>query len=346
MSGNINTLSKGGLSERSFNGTFSHIAIGVPITRRSGLSIGLLPYSELGYEFHNAGKIDTMNVDYNYSGEGGLSKAFIGYGYQIAKGFRLGLNLEYIFGNMQQLRSTEFINQPASINVRIQNRDNVYGLNFSYGAQYDVDLSDKVKLTIGYSGSARSGISSQETNVVTRFTRDIAGNENPAIDTAQFINNAASKFKLPVIHNVGFSISKYNNWLFGADVRIGQWADLEISGVNQGLQNTLGVSVGAQWTPDIAAVSGYFKRVDYRVGFQYDKSYVRLSNTDIKQTSATFGIGLPFSSISRFTFSKFNLATEIGQRGTLSNNLVKENFINFHLGFTLNDKWFSRFKFD
>ena len=37
---------------------------------------------------------------------------------------------------------------------------------------------------------------------------------------------------------------------------------------------------------------------------------------------------------------------ELGQRGTLQNNLVKENYVTFRLGFTLNDRWFQRYQYD
>ncbi|MNY13615.1 hypothetical protein D3C86_1467580 [compost metagenome] len=61
--------------------------------------------------------------------------------------------------------------------------------------------------------------------------------------------------------------------------------------------------------------------------------------------AVTFGLGLPLG-YTRFAISKLNFTTELGRRGTLTNGLVQENYINFHLGITLNDTWFKRFKFD
>ena len=39
---------------------------------------------------------------------------------------------------------------------------------------------------------------------------------------------------------------------------------------------------------------------------------------------------------------QINLSTEVGNRGTLANNLVRDRYVNIHLGFTLNDKWFQK----
>lgn len=132
-----------------------------------------------------------------------------------------------------------------------------------------------------------------------------------------------------------------------ADYRMGKWSNLSIDNVNQGLQDTYGFSVGGQFTPDVSAINGYFKRVDYRLGFQYDKTYIQMNNQDIKQMAVTFGFGLPLASYSRGTFYKMNLTAELGKRGTVSNGLLQEKYINIHLGFVLNDSsWFQRFRFD
>lgn len=345
MSAKYLNLKKGNQSENSLNGTFNHIAIGFPVTKKSGMSIGLLPYSELGYDYKSTGKIDTLNTAQSFTGEGGITKAYLGYGYKVSDRFRLGASLEYLFGSMIRTRTTEF-GDVTALNVRIQEKDNIYGMSLSYGAQYDFDLNPKVKLIIGYAGTVPTKLSSKVSNTITRYTKDTEGNDNPALDTLNIQTSAPNKFKLPLSHGFGFSIQKYNNWVFGADVKVGNWSNLEIGGVNQGLTNTLSVAVGGQWTPDIMAVSGYFNRVDYRLGLVYEKSYVNISNQNINQKSVTFGMGFPLATVNRFTFSKLNFSAELGTRGTLTNNLVKEQFVNFHLGFTLNDRWFTRFKFD
>jgi hypothetical protein len=135
--------------------------------------------------------------------------------------------------------------------------------------------------------------------------------------------------------------------MIGADYRMGKWSELSIDNVNQTLQDTYGFSVGGQITPDITSIGSYWNKVDYRLGFSYDKTYVQLNNQDIKQTAITVGFGFPLApSPNRRSFYKINFATEIGKRGALTNGLIQENYVNFHLGFTLNDKWFQRFKFD
>jgi hypothetical protein len=350
--GTFNNLKRNGASETSFNSTLSHIALAFPVTKQSALSFGLLPYSELGYKFVNTGTLSpsstTADVNYIYAGEGGLNKAYIGYGFGLGSHLRLGANAEYIFGNLLQTRSTELVDQTNAINSRMETKNTVGGLSYSYGAQYNIPLNSKTSVTLGYSGSSSSTINSTRSFVVTQYLKDATtGSELSAMDTLVNTQNAKTQLKLPLLHSFGISIQKYNKWLIGADYRTGKWSDLSIGDANQELQDTYGFSVGGQITPDMNSIGSYFNRVDYRLGFTYDKTYVQLNNQDIKQMAITFGFGFPLaSSPTRSSFYKMNFTTELGRRGTLANGLLQENYINLHLGFTLNDRWFRRFKFD
>jgi hypothetical protein len=123
------------------------------------------------------------------------------------------------------------------------------------------------------------------------------------------------------------------------------WSKLTVAGVNQGFAIAKPINVGGQFTPNINSLSNYFASVDYRLGFVYDQTYLYVNNTNIKRYAATFGLGMPLRA-NTSSFYKINIAAEIGKSGTLVNSLVKENYVNVHLSFTLNDKWFQKYKFD
>ena len=107
------------------------------------------------------------------------------------------------------------------------------------------------------------------------------------------------------------------------------------------------LNVGGQITPNANALSNFFALIDYRLGFIYEQTYLNVNSVTIKRYAATFGFGIPLPHARASTaFYKINFSAEIGQRGVLTQQLVKENYVNFHLGFTLNDKWFQRFKFE
>jgi len=339
----LRKLSKGGVSgKRQFNSTLSHITFGVPVNRFSAVSFGLVPYSDLGYQFMNSGTVDTSKVNYVYGGEGGMSKAYLGYGFRINKNLSLGFNFAYLFGSLKQTRAFEFVNESSvAFNSRTQYNNSVGGLSYDYALQYTAEISSKSKLILGYSGNSGNSLNSKSNIVTTRYRKDVIGDELAAADSTYFAEGAKTKIQMPLTHTAGFAFEKTNEWLFGADVTYSRWSDYREGSTNPGLNDSYGIIVGGQFTPDANSVSSYFKLIDYRLGVKYDKTFVKIGNNDINQYALNFGFGFPLPR-NRSSFYKINLSTEIGQRGTEMNNLVRDRFVNIHLGFTLNDKWFQK----
>ncbi len=345
----LRKLSKSGISGKNqFNSTLSHINFGIPVSKTSALSFGLVPYSDLGYRFENAKLIDTTKVKYVYGGEGGISKAYLGYGLKLTKNLSLGLNVGYLFGSLKETRALEFISDAdlaRAFNSRTQFQQSVGGLTYDYGVQYSANLSDKTKLILGYTGNSGNDLNSRNKTVTTRYkllkNPDGTIDELAAADSTLFSEGTKMKINMPLSHTAGFAFEKTNSWLIGADVSYSKWADYREGNTNPGLNNSYGLAVGGQLTPDASSINNYFKLVDYRLGFKYDKTFVKVNDTDINQYALTFGFGFPLPR-NRSTFYKINLSAELGQRGTEKNDLVRDRFVNFNLGFTLNDKWFQK----
>ncbi|CAN5326847.1 membrane protein [soil metagenome] len=357
---NFVTFSKtGAADQKNANFRLSHIAFGVPVTKHSALSFGLLPYSELGYNYkqtlsHGFGSgspADTNAVNYLYSGEGGLSKAYLGYGFTVAKHLLIGANAAYIFGNLKQYSSTEIPNLFGTLNSRIESSNSIGGLNYDLGLQYSFDFPDKQNqltkhLIVGYSASTASQLTTKNSYIVSQYTRDSQGNENTPIDSLINQQSPNAKIKLPQINHFGVSYQSDGKFLVGADYTFGKWSNLTIAGANAGLQDSKTFNVGGQFTPNSNSFH-YFAAVDYRLGFIYDQTYLNINNTNITRYAATFGLGLPLQpNVTRTSFYKINISAEVGRRGTLTNGLVKESYVNLKVAFTLNDRWFQRYKFE
>lgn len=347
-------LSQDGVgSQSNLNARLSHIAFAIPVTSRSALSFGLKPYSELGYNYQQSKSnfgtglpSDTNQVNYIYNGDGGLSKAYLGYGFGLGKHIYFGGNVSYIFGNLQEYASTEIPNLYGVLNSRVERSNQVGGLNYDVGTQIAFDFSETEHLTFGYSASLSTNLNTKNKYIVSQYQKNFStSNESVAADTVVNQQSDNSKIKLPLINHFGVTYQKDGAYLIGADYTTGKWSNLTIAGVNQSLQNSQTFNVGGQVTPNSLSLNNYLARVDYRLGFKYEKTYININSTDIKAKAVTFGLGLPLSSNSG-SFYKINFSAEIGTRGTLQNSLIKENYYNFHLGFLLNDKWFRKYRFD
>lgn len=352
---NFVSFSKTGVpNQTSSNFRFSHVTFAMPVTHHSALSFGLLPYSELGYRYKqtlsrgygSSSPADTNLTNNIYSGEGGLSKFYLGYGLNITKGLAIGANASYIFGKLKQYSSTEYPQLYGAFNTRQEVNNSIGGLNYDFGAQYTVNLSDEKHLVFGYSASASTKLNTQTSFIVSQYQVDASsGDENTAADTTVNRKNPYGKIQLPLIQHFGVSYQFDRKFLVGADYSMGNWSKLSINGVNQGLQNSQSINVGGQFNPNSNSLHSYWALVDYRLGAHFEKTYVTVNNQDIKQMGVTFGLGLPLPA-NGSSFYKINIAGDLGRRGTLSNGLIKESYFNLHLSFTLNDKWFQKYKFD
>jgi hypothetical protein len=353
----IITLGKNGYADqRNTSARLSHLLFAFPVSKSSALSFGLLPYSQVGYSYkqtytrvnpNTASPADTNAVAVTSSGEGGLSKAYLGYGVTLFKHLSIGANFSYIFGSIKNDQSTEVPGLYGVLNSRSELDDHIKGANFDYGAQYTVDFSESKRMILGYSGSAGSKLNVTTNYIVSQYTRDATGNENNAADSLVNQQNQSGKIQLPQINRFGISFVNEGKFMVGADYTMGKWSNLSIAGTNAGLQDSKMFNVGGQWTPNINALNNFFALIDYRLGFLYETTYLNVNTVSIKRYAATFGLGIPLPhDRASSAFYKINFSAEVGQRGQLRNQLVKENYINLHLGFLLNDRWFQRFKFE
>jgi hypothetical protein len=359
---NVITLSKTGYPDaRSSNFRLSHVAFAFPVTKHSALSFGLLPYSEVGYNYKQilpkgfgtsptppgSPKVDTNATNYIYSGDGGLSKAYLGYGINIGRHLLIGANVSYIFGSLQQNQSTEIPALYGVLNSNIEEDNHIGGFNYDYGIQYSIDLSDTKHLILGYSASANSMLNVQNTYIVSQYTRDASGNQNVAADSIVNMQSPKAKLQLPQINHFGIVFQNEAKFMVGADYTMGKWSDLSIAGVNSGLQDSKTFNIGGQITPNVNALSNFWALIDYRLGAIFEQTYVNYNGVSIKKYAGTFGLGIPLPhDRASNAFYKINFSAEIGREGSLASGLVRENYVNFHLSFQLNDKWFQRYKFE
>lgn len=322
------------------NAALSYLKVGFPISKKWGASFGLIPLSGMGYESKiNTTLLDTP-VTQVYQGSGGLNQFYIGNAYKITENISLGINASYIFGTLDRSKANEFPDSLGFLNIRQTNSTYIGSLFFNYGIQYTKQLAGDRTLIIGLNGNPGSSLSAIRNTTSIRYYYQ--NNTERIIDTTQYTQDENGKVFFPMINSLGFSLGKQNKWLVGADVTLGQWTQFKIFEVNQNLQNTTDISIGGTYIPDNMAVGNYFKNIEYRMGFNYNKSYVNILDENITQMNITLGMGLPLPKAA----SRINFAVEFGKRGTLNKGLIEENYIGVHAGFNFCDKWFIQRKYD
>lgn len=109
--------------------------------------------------------------------------------------------------------------------------------------------------------------------------------------------------------------------------------------------NSNKIALGGFFIPKYNSITSYWDRVTYRAGIKLEKTGLLVNGSGIENDftaiddyGISFGVGLPVSN----QLSNLNIGFEFGKRGETEKGLVQENYFNFRLSLSLNDKWFRK----
>jgi len=318
------------------NNAFSHFLIGFPLSKKMGASIGMLPYSSIGYELNARNK--AYNADMNYFGDGGISKIYFGGAYEPFNNFSIGANASYLFGGLNR-RKQLIYDDESFMNSRGNSTINLKGYYYELGLLYKYDISEEKQLTIGLTANNDSEIRAKKSELVESF--EYSGFFETPKDT--FVNKIEwGDVNLPKYVCGGLTYRNGKKWLFVADYSMQNWADYSLLDESDDLANSTRISGGMQFTPDFNSITKYYKRMDYRLGGSYSNTPLLFDGNQLQEMSVSFGFGIPVKK----SRTKYDFSCTIGKRGTTEGNLIKEQFVRLGLSVSYDGIWFVKRKYD
>lgn len=324
---------EGAAKERTTGGGLDYITMQFPICKFMGGSIGLLPYSSVGYAF---GK-DVTHGTLENQGTGGINQAYIGVAGKYA-GFSLGVNVAYSFGNIfNNVYSTPSVSGQTLFQHVMEIRD--FDINF--GLQYTHQLSRTERITAGLTFAPKKSLHGN--TWVT--TQEIVAES--VADTVAY-SKIGGNYYTPM--SLGFGLSyrheRTSRWMVEADVTYQQWSKAKYSPlyeskkpdnmVFEGMEfnDRTRFAVGAEFTPKIRG--NYIQRMAYRVGAYYNNDYLNIKGNKVREYGVTAGFG--FNTPEGKTM--INLGVEWKHRQAHPSPMLKENYLNITLGINFNEVWF------
>ena len=344
----INLKSNSG-SDQAASTTFNYLAVSLPVGR-FGFGFGLLPYTSVGY------KLESLNEDGDilnrFTGEGGLNKVFLSLGYQITSGLSIGADVQYNFGNIQNSTiEYQYDNGiPIQHQSRERNNSDLSGLNVNFGLSYKTMINQKLELISGLTYSPSSSLTSQNERTFSTIAINSSGQEfvlNNISEDLEASGLLETDLSLPSKLAYGIGIGKPRKWFIGAEyttLKTSNFSNTLYSNEETAYDDSSTLSLGGFYIPEYNSYTSFLKRIVYRAGVRFENTGLNINNQSIKEFGISFGLGLPVGD-SRL-LSNANLGFEIGNRGTTNANLIEENFINFQLSLSLNDRWFQKRKYD
>ena len=334
LNGQMSRFSEGGASQTDWSGGLEYMVMQFPIGKYVAASAGLLPYSYVGYKYGGVDSIPNTADDTNigvtrqYLGNGGLNKAYLGFAVQPIKYLSVGVNAAYIFGNLSNDWNVRFSNSSGTTTYSYQTVS-ARALELQFGLQYHQSFNQKNKLTVGATFQPKMNMWTDMTQIETLV-------ESDTVSSKHTIN-------IPETYGLGFTYVYDNRLTIGADYKLEKWGDvlgfddqLNISG--DVYKNRSSIAVGAEYLPSF--YGNYFKRMRYRVGFNYSDSYIDVKNSRNKQYGATIGLGFPLKGQK----SMVNFSLEYAKVKPQNKAFISENYLQFNVGLIFNEMWFFKNK--
>lgn len=349
----LTNFDENGNKVNAHNADIEYVAASFRAFKHVGVSFGILPYSNVGYNFSNTQNVNAFpstsspNATYSniYSGNGGLHMVYLGAGWEPFKGIAFGANISYLWGTLN--RSSTNTYSDSYVNTLSKNYTaQVKSYKVDLGAQFTCPINKKNELTLGLAYSLGHNLGAEpECNIIS------TNSQTSVSDTTRYVVSKA--FEIPQTFGVGLMWNYNNRLKFGVDYQMQKWVKIQypqLTTINDKTSYSLvdgqftdrhKLTVGGDYCKG-ERYRGFFSRMHYRGGVSYATPYLRINGQEgPRELSASFGVGIPI--INGYNNrSMLNISAEwVNQKAV---GLIKENTFRINVGLTFNERWFAKFK--
>lgn len=315
------------VSDATFGGGLDYVTMQFPLSKRMGMSIGLLPFSSVGYAFGN----DIAHGTASRQGSGSINELYAGVAYRPWGGLSFGFNIAYLFGTI--FNDTYAITSSGSTSLyerQLEVRD--WYLNI--GAQYVQRIGKTDRLTLGLTFSPGKDLHGN-----TRTYYYDIDKENPE---ASGDNPLAGRYSFASSWGAGVSYEWRSRLLVEADFTYQPWSNAKYLDINNNSEGVLTdrykIAVGLQWQPNPRG--SYLRRIQYRLGGNYVRDYIIVKGNNVRQYGVSMGFGFPVPGFK----SVVNLGVSWLRRQATPSPLIHEDYLQISLGVNFNEMWFRKNK--
>ena len=327
-------ISGSGVKLNAKNSSFDYLAMQFRLHPRIAMSIGLLPFSNVGYSVSDSKVDNGVSQTRSFTGDGGLHQLYGGIGVKVLKNLSLGVNASYFWGDITRTRTIIYPTTSESYSYIQQMGVSISDYKLDFGTQYTLDFNKKHSMTIGAVFSPKHKLNNDYT-VTTQVSTTNS-------------NNLDATLELPNTFGVGFTYNYDKRLTVGADYSLQQWSKTKF-GVNTSDDavredfnetytycNRHKVSVGAEYIPNLMGRS-YLSHIKYRLGAYYTTPYYKIGGKEAtREYGVTAGFGLPVPRSRSILSISGQFVRVSGQESTF----VNENIFRVSIGLTFNERWF------
>jgi hypothetical protein len=346
LEGRSHSITTANQSTSSGTATISYFTMGIPMGKYAGMAFGIAPMSNVYYNASDTVDINGLGKSIlNYNGSGGTQFAYIGFAGQY-KGFSIGFNAGYAFGSSNYTSS--LINIADTVptrNSEFSKFKTIGGVYWKGGVLYKLRIAKENYLNLGATVTLSQKLNGKLDAYDVAYQYTASG--GIVLDTIPQTrkDDEPGEIILPAEYSFGAHFGRDYHWNIGVDMVYTDWSTFSSFKDRTGVgQNAWRVAVGGEITPNPEAKK-LFAQTTYRLGAYYGKDFLQINGNDVNYVGASIGASFPMKR-SYSQFGRLNASLDIGQRGSIQNGMVKDFFVKFTVGVSLNDIWFVKRKYE
>ena len=325
------------VKQNAKNSSFDYITMQFRASKWAAISLGLLPYSNVGYnmgEYREDTTVPTSSSIVTYSGEGGLHQLYLGAGFKIIKNLSIGANFSYLWGDITRTMSETFPSSSSIFPVTVQSNVAVKSYKLDFGAQYTHQFGKKHTATLGVVFSPGHDLNND--------AYEIRQTGNSTTGATSISRDTIVTCGIPTTFGAGITYVYDNRLTVGADFMLQNWKEVTYMNKEDAFCNRGKISLGAEFLPNPMGRS-YFAHVKYRLGAYYSKPYYKIDGVRAaNEYGVTAGFGLPIPR----TRSVLSLSAQYVRTQGTESVFLNENTLRICVGVTFNERWFFKRKVD
>lgn len=322
-------------SNHSWGGGLQYVTMQFPLSKHMGMSIGMVPLTQVGYAFGEDIKFGARQNQ----GSGGINQAYAGISGKVG-GFSVGVNVSYDFGTIQ---NDVYASPTASSQSLFEQIMQIRDWNIVAGIQYRQPLNKFNSLTLGATYSPKKSFHGN-----TWLTlQDLQSDTRP--DTVAY-TGMKGKYYSPQTLGVGLAYrhERVHSILIEADFTWQQWSKAEFSSLTdaagqvvfQGMKfnDRRTFAVGGEYAHNVRG--SYLERMPWRIGGFFTRDYLKVGANSVKE----FGISLGTGFTAPRAKTMINVGLEWRHRYSAPVNMLSENYLSLNIGVNFNEVWFYKRK--
>ncbi|HCB45634.1 MAG TPA: hypothetical protein DEQ87_12960 [Algoriphagus sp.] len=337
--------SNGSQSSDVDGGGLSYIALSLPFKPgKLTMGMGLNQVTSVNYDLQISSMVNNAEIEAvnNINGDGGISEAYISAGYLLAKNLSIGVHGSYLFGSTIRKNQLTLFNENGTqvgSTSEYYERLTISDVALKFGTHYYFKVGEKSNLHVGAIYQGLGDVNGSAFAKLAAFGEA----SDPDTEGDLILDNEKGSIYIPSRYGFGVSYERVNKYVIGLEGQYQNFSDFRnFLGDPLELREAIKLGLGFQIVPDFMSVDNNLKRGTYRVGLEFLQTPYYINQTTINDLGINFGASIPVNQL-----SLMNLAVKVGQRGTTSAGLIRENYVNFTLGFSLNDNtWFYKRVFE